>query len=76
MRRHSYEIRVLGALGSSWAECFGGLNVRHERNEVRGQTSTILSGSMDQAALHGILARIRDLGLPLIAVNRMDGSNS
>jgi hypothetical protein len=44
--------------------------------DLSGQALSILSGLMDQAALHGVLMRIRDLGLPLIAVNRMDERDS
>ena len=72
MRRHGYEIRVSGILGSGWTQWFDGLSIRHEEDELGGQAFSILSGSMDQAALHGVLLRIRDLGLPLLAVHRMD----
>jgi hypothetical protein len=72
MRRHGYEIRVSGILGSSWTQWFDGLSIRHEEDELGGQAFSILSGSMDQAALHGVLLKIRDLGLPLLAVHRMD----
>ena len=48
------------------------LSISCEKDESVEQAFSILSGSMDQAALHGVLARILDLGLPLIAVNRMD----
>ena len=62
-----YEIRIEGQLSASWASWFEGLEIRHEDDE------TILAGLLvDQTALHGVLMRIRDLGLPLIAVNRMD----
>lgn len=71
MRGHCYEIRVSGILGSSWTEWFDGLSIRHE-DELGGQAFSTLSGSMDQAALHGVLLKIRDLGLPLLAVHRMD----
>ena len=71
MRGHCYEIRVSVILGSSWTEWFDGLSIRHE-DELRGQAFSTLSGSMDQAALHGVLLKIRDLGLPLLAVHRMD----
>lgn len=63
-----FEIRVRGHLGPSWSECFGGLKVI---NEQSGETR--LSGLIaDQAALHGILGRIRDLNLTLISVTRFD----
>jgi hypothetical protein len=76
MRRHLYEIRVVGILGKNWAEWFGGLSIHHEEDESGGRAFSILSGSMDQAALHGVLLKIRDLGLPLIAVNRTDERDS
>jgi hypothetical protein len=72
MRRHPYEIRVVGTLSNSWADWFDGLSIQHEENEPGGQTFSVLTGAMDQAALHGVLMKIRDLGLPLLAVNRMD----
>jgi hypothetical protein len=59
-----YEIRVLGELGEQWTNWFEGMVV------VSGAVgTTILRGVLaDQAALHGVLARIRDLGLPLLAL--------
>jgi hypothetical protein len=64
-----YEIRVQGHIGDSWSSWFEGLSLRHENN---GQT--VLCGPIvDQAALHGVLMRIRDLGLPLVSVNRVKG---
>jgi hypothetical protein len=72
MRRYRYEIRVSGILGSDWTEWFDGLSIRREEDELEGRAFSILSGSMDQAALHGVLLKICDLGLPLIAVNRID----
>ena len=63
-----YEIRVEGHLGSSWSSWFESLTIRHEAS---GETT--LSGPLkDQTALHGVLTKIRDLGLPLIAVNRVE----
>ena len=67
-----YEIRVRGHLGSEWSAWFGGLEIA---NMEDGEA--VLAGQIpDQAALHGVLMRIRDLGLPLLSVNRiaMDGS--
>ncbi|NIQ92104.1 MAG: hypothetical protein GWN93_25235, partial [Deltaproteobacteria bacterium] len=61
----SYEIRVAGHLSANWAARFEGLSMRHEP-----EGETVLSGSLDQAALHGVLVKIRDLGLNLISVNR------
>jgi hypothetical protein len=62
-----YEIRIEGHLGASWASWFEGLDLRHAENG-----ETVLSGTLvDQSALHGVLMRIRDLGLPLVAVSRV-----
>ena len=62
-----YEIRVEGILDSRWAAWFGGLHIE------RDDTQTVISGLLaDQAALHGLLTRIRDLGLCLISVCRLD----
>ena len=60
-----YEIKIKGHLDERWSDWFAGLKVKHlERNE------TLLSGLLpDQAALHGMLERIRDLNLKLISVN-------
>jgi hypothetical protein len=63
-----YEIRVNGVLGSGWSAWFDGLEVT---SDDRGQT-TIAGPIADQAALHGLLARIRDLGLDLLLVRRTD----
>ncbi len=62
-----YEIRVEGVLGEHWAGWFEGLQVSSEAGE------TILSGPVsDQPALHGVLVKIRDLGMRLISVRRLD----
>lgn len=59
-----YRIRLAGHLGSQWAEWFDGMTITLEDNG-----DTLLTGPMvDQAALHGLLKKIRDLGLPLISV--------
>jgi hypothetical protein len=63
-----YEIRVKGVLGSGWSAWFDGLEVT---SDERGQT-TIAGPVTDQAALHGLLAKIRDLGLELLVVRRTD----
>lgn len=63
-----YEIRVAGQLERHWSEWFDGLAVEADES---GQT--ILSGLVpDQAALHGLLNKIRDLGLPLLSVICLD----
>ena len=62
-----YQIRLKGQLGSEWAEWFGGLTITLADNG-----ETLLTGPViDQAALYGVLKKIRDLGLPLISVNRV-----
>jgi hypothetical protein len=64
-----YELRVQGVLDDRWSAWFEGLRVTSD--EERGQT-TIAGPVTDQAALHGLLAKIRDLGLPLVSVRRID----
>jgi hypothetical protein len=66
-----YEIRVAGHLSENWAARFEGLSMRHE---LVGET--VLSGMLDQSALHGVLVKIRDLGLNLISVNRFEATES
>jgi hypothetical protein len=63
-----YEIRVNGVLDSRWSAWFDGLQVTGDEH---GQT-TIAGPIADQAALHGLLAKIRDLGLELLSVRRTD----
>ena len=61
-----YEIRVKGHLDSRWSAWFDGLTIT---NLPHGEA--LLSGALaDQAALHGVLMKVRDLGLPLLAVNQ------
>jgi hypothetical protein len=63
-----YEIRIEGHLDRRWTTRLDGLSMR---NEADG--STVISGPIvDQAALHGLLQRVRDLGLPLILVTRAE----
>jgi hypothetical protein len=68
----SYEIRLRGHLEARWAAWFDGLSLTHE-----GDGTTVMLGPVvDQAALHGLLGKVRDLGLPLIAVTRVDPSSN
>ncbi len=63
-----YQIRVKGHLGRQWADRFEELSIILEDDGT-----TLLTGPVvDQAALHGILRRIRDLGITLLAVNSID----
>jgi hypothetical protein len=62
-----YDIRLKGHLEVRWAAWFDGLSVSHDADGT-----TVLSGPVaDQAALHGVLNRVRDLGLPLLSVTRV-----
>ena len=68
MQQVHYEIRVEGRLGSSWVDWFDGLEIRDEPDMEGVYRTTVLSGVMDQAALHGTLNKIRDLGIPLLSI--------
>jgi len=68
----TYQIEVEGRLNENWSAPIGGLTVTVSRGND-GPTVTTLSGIMaDQAALHSVLAYIRDLGLPLLSVHCID----
>jgi hypothetical protein len=62
-----YQIRIEGHLGGQWTDWFGGLSITLEDNG-----DTLVTGPVvDQAALHGLLRKVRDLGMPLLSVNRV-----
>ena len=71
MKCHHYEIRVEGHLRSDWSEWFDGMTIGQEPSGKDRPACTVLSGSLDQAALHGVLTRISALGLILIGVQRV-----
>ena len=62
-----YEIRVRGELGAAWSDWFAGLIVADRDNG-----ETVMTGVLDQAALHAVLRRIRDLGLPLVSMRQIE----
>lgn len=71
-RPADYEIRLGGHLDPRWAASFDGLSLRAEADGT-----TVLRGPVpDQAALHGLLQRVRDLGLPLLSVARCDADRT
>ena len=62
-----YQIRIKGHLGRQWTDWFGDLTITLEDNG-----ETLLTGSVvDQAALHGLLKKVRDVAMPLLSVNRV-----
>ena len=68
----AYQIKVSGRLSETWAEWFDGLTITHT-----DQDETLLTGRVvDQAALQGLLKKIRDLGLPLLSVNPFEPNTS
>jgi len=63
-----YQIRLKGHLGCQWSDWFGGLTITLEDSG-----DTFLTGTVaDQAALHGLLRKVRDLGMPLLSVNQVE----
>ena len=66
--RERYEIRLQGHLDAPWAAWFDGLSLTHESDGT-----TVIRGPVtDQAALHGLLKRVGDLGLPLLSVTQVN----
>ena len=65
-----YQIRIKGHLSPQWTDWFEGLTITLEEDG-----DTLLTGKViDQAALHGLLKKVRDLGMPLLSVNRLGPS--
>jgi len=64
----AYQIRLKGHLGQQWADWFGGVTITLKENGDTLLTYPVV----DQAALHGLLRKVRDLGLPLLAVIRVE----
>ena len=63
-----YQIRIKGHLGHQWTDWFGGLTITLEENG-----DTLMTGPVvDQAALHSMLRKVRNLGMPLISVTRVE----
>ena len=67
-----YQIRVSGVLDKKWSDWFGGFSIIPQAAD-----ETLLTGSVaDQAALHGLLKKVRNLGMPLLAVNRVESRDT
>ena len=67
-----YQIRIKGHLDSQWSDWFGGMTIILEDNG-----DTLLTGIViDQAALYGLLKKVRDLGMPLVSVNCVESCQS
>lgn len=67
-----YQIRIKGHLGYGWTDWFDDLNITLDENG-----DTLLTGPVvDQAALHGLLKKVRDLGMPLVSVNCLDSGQA
>ena len=67
-----YRIKVKGVLDRRWSDWFDGFDILYEVED-----ETLLVGMVrDQAALHGMLSKIRDLGLPLLMVQRIEGEEA
>jgi hypothetical protein len=67
-----YQIRIQGHLGRQWTDWFGGLSITLEENG-----ETLLTGPVvDQAALHSLLKKVRDLGMPLLSVSRVQAGQA
>lgn len=73
-RKHPtrYQIRLQGHLDPQWTIWFDGLTVTLEEDGITLLTGTVI----DQAALHGLLKKVRDLGMPLLSVNAIDSNDN
>jgi len=63
-----YQIRVKASLDRKWSDWFDGFTITPQANDTTSLTGPVA----DQAALHGLLGKIRDLGLPLLSVRRLE----
>lgn len=67
-----YQIRIEGQLDQQWTDWFEGFTITQEEGG-----RTVLTGNIvDQSALHGLLKKVRDLGIPLVSVNRIETAGS
>jgi hypothetical protein len=67
-KQGTYQIRVKGNLDQKWSDWFDGFTITPQADGI-----TLLTGPVaDQSALHGLLAKVRDLGLPLLSVKRVE----
>ena len=67
-----HEIRIQGHLDERWTDWLQGIKLTHESDG----TTTLMGPLADQAALHGVLTKIRDLALPIVSVRRVDHSRT
>lgn len=67
-----YQIRIQGHLGCQWTDWFEHMTVSQDAN---GET-TVTGSVVDQAALHGLLRKVRDLGLPLLSITRIGSDDT
>ena len=66
-----YQIRIKGHLGGQWRDWFEGMSITREDDG-----NTVLIGAVvDQSALYGLIRKVRDLGMPLLSVNRIESDN-
>ena len=67
-----HEIQIQGHLDERWTDWLQGIKLTHESDG----TTTLMGPLADQAALHGVLTKIRDLALPIVSVRRVDHSRT
>jgi len=72
-----YEIKIKGILDKHWNQWFEGMTLKRVKNVESGQECTLITGLIaDQPALHGLLAKIRDLNLILVSVQRINSETN
>ncbi len=67
-----YQIQFLGRLGQEWSSTFENMEIQADKNDQDQMVTTICGTVTDQAALHGLLNQVRDLGMLLLLVERLD----
>ena len=72
VEENTYEIRVEGHLDQRWSSWLDGLTLTHVVGQDGKPQTRIVGIIADQAALHGVLARVRDIGVPVLSVNRIE----